>query len=215
MKSLGSIAAVVAAIREDGAAEAEAVDRRAHADIDQIRALEARDVVTIPDRESRLAAARQLAQARITHEDWEDTRQAVAAREEWLARAVQLGEALLARPADDRTCRERLATLADEGLTRLAGRPCEVVVPARLVEILDPAWQRGVAEAAGLVDLKVVDGPCDGGCIVRTLDGRASFDNSYAARARRFQAAWRSALADVYEQAISTTVSSASRPIEN
>lgn len=211
MKPLGSVAAVVAAIRGDGAAEAEAVDLQAKEEIERIRVLESSDIVAIADRESRLSAARQQAQARLAHEDWEDTREAVADREQWLARVVQLGERLLANSNDDEI-RERLAVLAREGLVRLAGRSCEVVVSENVVGLLDAAWQRSVADAAGLTEVRVRGGPVDGGCVVRTLDGRASFDNSYAARARRFPAAWRSALADVYEQAISTAVSSGARP---
>ena len=71
MKPLGSVAAVVAAIREDASAEAEALDCQAQAEIDRIRTSEASDVVTIPDRERKLAAARQHARVRLAHEDWE------------------------------------------------------------------------------------------------------------------------------------------------
>jgi hypothetical protein len=35
---------------------------------------------------------------------------------------------------------------------------------------------------------------------VRTADGRASFDNTYDARAARLQAKWRSALAAIYAE---------------
>jgi vacuolar-type H+-ATPase subunit E/Vma4 len=52
--------------------------------------------------------------------------------------------------------------------------------------------------------VRVVTGPVPGGCIVRTSSGRASFDNTIAARAQRFQTAWRSALAEIYEQVVPT-----------
>jgi vacuolar-type H+-ATPase subunit E/Vma4 len=209
MKPLGSVAAVIAAIREDASAEAEALDGRALAELERIRALEASDVVTIPDRESRLAAARQQAQARLAQEDWEDTREAVADREQWLARALELGQKQLANPEDAQTRRERLAAFAREGLSRLPGRVCEVVVPKADVALLGPEWRNAVADAGARDEVEVIAGPVDGGCVVRTPDRRASFDNSYAGRARRFQAAWRSALAELYEQGISAASASA------
>ena len=204
MKPLGSVAAVIAAIREDATAEAEAVEVRAQSEGERIRTLETSDVVTLPDRESRLAAARQHAQSRLAQEDWEDTRDAVADREEWLARAVELGQTYLAEREDDQSRRDRLAAWAREGLSRLPGRVCEVVVSEADATALGSEWPCDVAHAAGRDEVKIVEGPLDGGCILRTPDGRASFDNTYAARTRRFQAAWRSALAQLYEQAISS-----------
>jgi vacuolar-type H+-ATPase subunit E/Vma4 len=207
MKPLGSVAAVIAAIREDASAEAEAVEVRAQAEIERIRALQASDVATLPDRESRPAAARQRAQTRLAQEDWEDTRDAVADREEWLARAVELGQIQLANLKDPGSRRERLASWAREGLSRLPGRVGHVVVSEADVALLDPDWKSAVADAAGRDEIGIIAGPLDDGCILRTPDGRASFDNSYGGRARRFQAAWRSALAQMYEEAISSASS--------
>jgi vacuolar-type H+-ATPase subunit E/Vma4 len=203
MKPLGSIAAVIAAVREDAAAEAEALSARASAEIARIRGLDAADVVVLPDREIRLAAARQRTQARLSHEDWEDTREAVADREEWLVRAIALGSERLAAPEDPQTRRERLAALAREGLARLPGKTCEIVVDETDATLLGPEWCLEVAAAAGREGLRVVAGPVGGGCILRTADGRASFDNTYEARARRLQAVWRAALARLYEDAVS------------
>jgi vacuolar-type H+-ATPase subunit E/Vma4 len=200
MKPWGS----VAAIREDADAEVEAIAGRAVADVERIRALQTSDIVTIPDRESRLGTARRQAQMRLAQQDWEDTREAVANREEWIKRAIDLGQKVLVNHSDDQTQRERLAVLAAEGLARLPGRVCEVVVSDADLRLLGPDWRRDVTCANGRDDVHVTAGPVDGGCIVRTPDGRMSFDNSYAARAKRFQAAWRSALARLYEQAIST-----------
>jgi vacuolar-type H+-ATPase subunit E/Vma4 len=203
MKPLGSVAAVVAAIREDAAAEAEAVERRAAAEVERIRALQASDVITITDRETRLAAARRQAQMRLAQEDWEDTRDAVALREEWMDRALELGRKVLTNREDGRAHRDQLAALVAEGLARLPGRACEIVLSEADVAALGPDWGHGIARLNGRDDIRVAAGPLDGGCILRTPDGRMSFDNSYAARANRFQATWRSALARVYEQAIS------------
>ena len=203
MKPLGSVAAVIAAIREDASAEAESIDRRAQTEVERIRALEASDVVAIPDLERRLTAARQASEARLAQEDWEDRRAAVADRERWIARAVELGRHQLTDPGDAQARRERLAVLAKEAIARLPGSVCEVVVPQADVAWLGPEWCRVVADAARRDDVRVTAGSHEGGCIARTADGRASFDNSYAARAEHFQSAWRSALAEVYEQALS------------
>jgi vacuolar-type H+-ATPase subunit E/Vma4 len=211
MKPLGSVAAVIAAIREDASAEAEALDRQAQTEVERLRALEVGDVVTIPDRERRLTAARQESQTRLAQEDWEDTREAVADRERWMARAVELGRHQLADPGDVQGRRDRLAVLAREALSRLPGRVCEIAVPEADVALLGPEWRRAVADAADRDDVRVTAGSHEGGCIARTPDGRASFDNSYAARAQRFQAAWRSALAEVYEQALPGASTSADR----
>ena len=205
MKTLGSIAAVVAAIREDATAEVETIESRVNAEVERIRALQASDVVTIADRESRLAAARQQAQLRLAQEDWEDTRDAIALREEWMNRALELGRKLLANPENGEAHRQRLAALAAEGLSRMPGHVCEIVLSDADADLLGPDWGRDVARVNGRDDIRVVVGPVDGGCIVRTLDGRKSFDNSYAARADRLQSAWRSALARVYERAVSST----------
>jgi vacuolar-type H+-ATPase subunit E/Vma4 len=207
MKPLGSVAAVVAAIREDAAAEAEAIEARALTDVERIRALQASDVVTISDRESRLTAARRQAQMRLAQEDWEDTRDAVALREEWINRALEVGRKALTNDEDIEARRDRLAALAVEGLARLPGPVCEMVVSDADVGVLGPDWRRDVARATGRDDVRVTAGPVNGGCILRTPDGRMSFDNSYAARANRFQSTWRSALARVYDHAISAATS--------
>ena len=144
-------------------------------------------------------AARREAQTRLAQEDWEDTRDAVALREEWINRAVALGNQLLATPEDGQRRRDRLAAFVQEGLARLPEEACEVVVSAADAALLGPEWRRDVARATRRGELRVTAGALDGGCIVRTLDGRTSFDNSYSARAARFQSAWRSALARLYE----------------
>ncbi len=206
MKAMGSIAAVIAAVREDASAEAEALERQAQEDVERIRGEAIREVVTIPDHDIRLAAARQHAQSRLGQEDWEDTREAVADREQWIARAVELGEQRLADPVEPQIRRDLLARFAREAIVRLPGRVFEVVVSASDAALLGPEWCTAVAADAERDDVRVAPGQVDGGCIVRTPEGRASFDNSYSGRARRFQAGWRSALADIYERAVAATI---------
>jgi vacuolar-type H+-ATPase subunit E/Vma4 len=209
MRPLGSVAAVIAAIREDASAEAEALERRAEAEVVRVRTLAAGDVVTIPDIERRLTAARQASQSRLAQEDWEDRCEAVADRERWIARAVELGRLQLIASGDAQARRERLAVLAHEAMSRLPAGVCELVVSEADLAWLGPDWCRAVANGAGRDEVRVAAGSHEGGCIARTLDGRASFDNSYAARAGRFQAVWRSALGEVYERALRGAPSSA------
>jgi vacuolar-type H+-ATPase subunit E/Vma4 len=212
MRPLGSVAAVIAAIREDALAEAEGIDARANDEVERIQTLQAADVVTVVDREPRLQTARRQAQARLAQEDWEDTREAMAVREEWLQRALELGHDLLTRAADARVRRDRLTALASEALQRLPGRICEIEVSPADEALLGQAWGRDLARATGRDEIHVVPGPIDGGCVVRTPDGRASFTNTFAARASRFQPVWRAALAELYEETISAAFSSERQP---
>jgi vacuolar-type H+-ATPase subunit E/Vma4 len=199
---------VIAAIREDALAEAEAIDARANDEVERIRTLQAGDVVNVVDREPRLHAARRQSQARLAQEDWEDTREAMALREEWLQRALALGHDLLTRTADAGVRRDRLTALAAEALQRLPGGVCEIVVSQPDEALLGPDWRHDLARATGRDEINVVAGPIDGGCVVRTADGRASFTNTFAARASRFQPAWRAALAELYEETIAAAFSS-------
>jgi vacuolar-type H+-ATPase subunit E/Vma4 len=205
MKPLGSVAAVIAAIREDAAADVEELEKNAQAEIDRIRSLSTHDVVTLPDRERRMSAARRQAQARLAQEDWEDTRQIMSDREAWLTRAVTLGQQHLAEDDDAQGRRDRIARLAREALSRLPTCACEIVVREEDLALLGPKWQRALASTTSREHLRVVAGQLDGGCIVRTADGRASFDNSYAGRARRLESEWRSALAELFERAITVS----------
>jgi vacuolar-type H+-ATPase subunit E/Vma4 len=200
MKPLGSVAAVVAAIREDAEAEVETLDRHAQTEIARLGADHVSLAVSLPDAELRLATARQRARARLAQEDWEDTSEMLAERERWMARAVELGRRQLADRGDPRALRDRMTTLAREALVRLPEGALEVVVSEADAACLGRDWLSGLVTPAHPEKVRVVAGPVDGGCIVRTVDGRASFDNTYAARARRFETAWRSALAAIYEE---------------
>lgn len=206
MKPLGSVQAVVAAIREEAAAELEMLGQKTQAELDRIRAEEARDVVTVPDGESRLAAARQQARARLADQDWQDAREAFAERERWMARVVAQARQQLAEADTPDRRRTVLAALAREGLERLPAGPCDIVVSVGDATLLDSTWSQTLAATTGRANLRVIAGPVEGGCLARTLDGRASFDNSYAARAKRFESAWRAALAALYEGTVVPSV---------
>jgi vacuolar-type H+-ATPase subunit E/Vma4 len=200
MKPLGSIAALVAAIREDAAAEAEALAARADRAVTMLTSDPASCPPRFDDDQRAVAAARDRARVRVAQEDWHDARDAVAQREEWIARVISLGAGQLQErlPADE--AREALATLAREAIQRLPAGVIELAVSESDEPLLDLAWRAGISRSGDADDIRVVVEPIGGGCIARSADGRASFDNTYAARSERLQAQWRAALADFYER---------------
>jgi vacuolar-type H+-ATPase subunit E/Vma4 len=206
MKPLGSVAAVVAAIREDAAVEVEGIARQADADIARLRANDAADPPTFADGEAQAAAARAAARARLAQEDWLDSRAAIDEREAWLARAMALGQQRLGVDADPDIQKQQLARLVHEAVGRLQSTAIDIAVSAADVALVDDGWREQCRTAHRLESLTVTAGAIDGGCLVRTRDGRASYDNSYRARADRFRSAWRAALADLYERSVQPLV---------
>ena len=202
MKPLGSVAAVIAAIREDAASDVDAIVRQADADITRLRSDDATRPVVFVDGEPLIAAARERARMRLAQEDWLDTRAAIDERDAWLARAVERGTQHLDDAATTADRRERLARLTREGIDRLHSDVVEVVVSGADASILDEPWRTTLIAAAGLRSLTVASGGQHGGCLVRTTDGRASFDNTYQARIDRFRTVWRATLAEIYERAV-------------
>ena len=99
-----------------------------------------------------------------------------------------------------------------EAIARLPAGPLEIVVSEADAAVLDREWLGGVFGPGAVETPLVVTGAIDGGCVVRLRDGRASFDNTYAARAERLQSVWRAALADVYERATSNISRRAAPP---
>lgn len=198
MKTWGSVASVVDALAEDVDAEVARIREAAEAEIEALRRADAADPVRIPDRDARLAAAHRDASEAIARDDWADRCAALQDREEWIARAVTLGLERLRQPE----CLETpvLARLVREAAGHLPGSRFEVLLPeASRTRLEDATWQ-AVAESAGAAVARA-EGNGDlpaSGCIVRTPDGRAAFDNSFEARARRLEAAWRRRLVEIY-----------------
>jgi vacuolar-type H+-ATPase subunit E/Vma4 len=201
MKVLGSVAAVVAAIREDAAVEVDAIARQADAEIARLRAEDAARPLAFAEGEMQIATTRSSARARVAHEDWLDSRAAIDEREAWLARVVALGQQRLALDGDERR-KQRLARFVREALVRLQSSAVDIVVSATDAALLDEAWQLELRTAHPLETLSITAGGSDGGCLVRTIDGRASYDNTFQARADRFRTAWRAALAELYERSV-------------
>lgn len=201
MRILGSVAAVVAAVRDDVGAEIEKLERDTRQQLAHLQAQEASDLVRIPDRDARLAAAGREAQSRLAREEWQGTREALEEREKWIERVVAAGRQSLGEHQAIGPRRACLARLARDGLERLPGESFEIVVSAADAAILDAAWcQEVIGDGTGRRLRVTADGTVlDGGCIVRTADGKVSFDNSFQARSERFQSAWRTALGEIYE----------------
>lgn len=182
MQSLGSAASVIAAIREDAAAEADRIDEAARLQITAIRAEGISAGVAIPDRDLRIARARAESDERIARQEWEGRRQAIEQREAWIQRIVTESE------RRGRTSAAQLQALIHEALARIEAAECEIVVAQQDLPLVDPK-QLGR-------DVRVIAGPISGGCIVSA--GDLAFDNSLEARALRLEPEWRSALSEVY-----------------
>jgi vacuolar-type H+-ATPase subunit E/Vma4 len=173
MKSLGSAAAVVAALRDEAAAEIERLERDAAARLEALRTSVAAPV-----------------------EDWQDALTAAADREAWMATVVAQGRAAIGAAPDVSAWR---SALAREAVRHLPGPACVLRVPAPLSG--DEAWrvelERDTGKRITLESCETIVG-----CAARTPDGRVSFENSLEARERRSAPEWRAALARLYDQAV-------------
>jgi len=174
MQSLGSVASVIAAIREEASAEVERIDEASSIEVVAVRAEGTAADVAIPNRAARLAAARAENDERSARQEWEGRRQVIEQREAWIARVVAL--------AHERHC--DVMPLVREALARIGTTECQVAVADRDRAALPKKLRATTAVIAG-------------GCIVTA--GDLVFDNSLEARARRFEAEWRQALGEVYK----------------
>jgi hypothetical protein len=200
MKSWGSAAAVVAAVRDDAAAECERLERETAAALEALARAAA-----VPAGEGGGRAAERLDTARRTAadadaaEDWEDTVSTASDRDAWINAVAAEGRRAIATGPDAQAWLERMAR---EAAAELPGDACIVTVPAAQLAGAD-AWRTRVA-----ADLKktvrLEAGDVAAGCIARTLDGRVTFDNTVEARERRARTEWRTAVAHVYDEAIAT-----------
>lgn len=201
MRILGSVAGVIAAIRDEVGGEIETIERHTRQELARIEAEEAADAVSLPDRDARLAAATREAQSRLAREEWQASREAIEAREQWIDRVAAAGRARLTELEAVGERRARLLRLARDGLERLPGESFEIVLAAADAAMLDPSWgdEAAVDGAQRQVRIATDEHVQQGSCMVRTADGKVSFDNTFAARADRFQSAWRAALGEIYE----------------
>lgn len=176
MPTLGSAASVIAAIREEAAAEVERIEQTTSADIAVINEEAKTKSVAIADRDEQLSAARRANQERLAQQEWDGRRAVIEQREAWIARV--LARAHEHWRGGDRT---QLQALVREAVTLVGDPHCEIAVAA---------IDRDNIENAKLADIA-------GGCIVTA--GDVVFDNSFEARARRLESQWRNALAERYK----------------
>jgi vacuolar-type H+-ATPase subunit E/Vma4 len=202
MKTWGSAAAVIAAIRDEAAAEIERLQHESTTRMDALRA--AARPAPSAEADARLGAVRRRAAEQDRDEDWQDAMAAVADRDTWiLAVAEQARRAagsLASNPA-------KLTVLAREAVASLPADACEVVVPEGATAAHDPAWSAALEAATGK-RISVVGGAI-AGCIARTVDHRVAFDNTVEARDLRCRTAWRAALARLYDAATAAPAESA------
>lgn len=199
MSGFGSVEAVVAAIREDALEETQRIEREGGVAVRRLQQEDAALPVVVADADARLAAARTRARERLAVEDWSDRQSALKAREAWVAAVVAAAEQRLEqRPAGDRL--SGLVTLACEALDRLTAAECTLLVSIRDRAIIDAETHHQLERTTGKRVTVTADGTIAGGCIAESRDGRIRFDNTYAARVRRFEPVWRRALGERFDR---------------
>ena len=196
MTGWGSVESIVAAIREEARAEIDRLDAETAATIARFCDEDRQTPVAVPDGDARIEAARRQARERAAEENWADRQLALESRERWMARVVALGLDRL-RAADAATRRDDLLYLAGEAAARVGGPAVEIIVAPDDLALADPTWCAQVAGTIGAAVTVAVDAAVTGGCIARSADGRLNYDNTFTARTRRFEGAWRSALSEL------------------
>ncbi|MGE5414617.1 MAG: V-type ATP synthase subunit E family protein, partial [Syntrophomonadaceae bacterium] len=196
MKTFGSVASLVEAVHEEVEAESARIRRDAEETERREGDAAARERIELPGRAERLAEERRKASELLAREDWADRRETLERREAFVAEAARRGlERLASGPApSDRA--EALGRLVREAIERMPGEVVEIAVNEADAPLLTEAFRAELARRAGRREARLPAERLEtaGGCVVRTEDGRTSFDNTFEARARRFETAWRAAV---------------------
>lgn len=200
MRALGSVASVVEAVREEVEEEIARIREETERESERLKGVRETEPVEVPDRAIRLESARREAAERLAREDWADRRTALEDREAWIAQAEQQGLAALVRPEAAPERGELLARFIGEALERLPGETFEVTLAPGDRALLNGDEGRRLASVRGEreIVLKPDESARPGACLVRTANGKTSFDNGLEARARRFESSCRAALAEIY-----------------
>ena len=177
METLGSVPSVVAASRDEAAAEVEKLER----DAPKI----AVEPVVIGDRESRIAAVHRENRERIAQQEWDARRAIVEQREAWIAR--------VRAAARERWSDRDWLELAKEALERIPGDDCTLCHPERSE---GTGGRGGSLEKLTGKKITFKPAPLSGGCIVTS--GGVTFDNTFEARELRLESEWRRALSALY-----------------
>ena len=197
MKTWGSAAAVIAALRDDAAAEIERLERESAIALERMRSASAATV--IPADGERLAAAQRTIADLEMDEDWQDVVAAAADRDAWISAVAARARRAIADAPDAVAW---TAAMAADAIRQLPAPDCILTVPAALRPYLDDGWRAALSTATGKT-IVIEDGPFAAGCLARTADGRVSFDNRTEAREARTLAQWQASVADLYERAVS------------
>lgn len=196
MTAWGSAAALVAALRDDAAAERERRERESAAALAALPGEAVAGADSAVAGSDRLDAVRRAVAEADAAEDWADTVSATADRDAWIAAiALEGRRAITAAPEVQRW----LEALTREAVAALPGDACVVALPAPLVAGAE-AWRAAVEHDSGK-RLVFESASLAAGCTARTPDGRVAFDNTIEARERRAWARWRTAVARIYDAA--------------
>lgn len=191
MQTYGSVASVVAAIRDEAAAEVERIEQQGADDATRLRTDADNASVTIADRAEQLAGARRAVATELASIEWEGRRGVIEQREAWIAKVV--------RGASEQWTSDRvtLTALAQDALANLPPLPCAIAVAQKDTIIADEAWCAELAHATGKPAVTLAPfAQISGGCVA--ICGDITFDNSIEARSRRLESEWRSALSRLY-----------------
>ena len=200
MKTVGSVSAVVAAIREEAAVEIERLEREAAAM--ESTAQQPRAVAPSPDDDPSVVAARWRAHNEASEEEWREKLEDLQDRERWMDAVVAAGRRALTDVRDARAVKDWMRALVVEAASYLPSGACIVVASVAAAGLLDTAWCDETGVDIGRT-LSIEAGPLTAGCIVRLTGQPIEYDNSLDARERRVEVEWRAALASVYADAAS------------
>jgi hypothetical protein len=197
MRAWGSAAAVIAALRDDAAAERERLERESASVLEALSADVAPRTPECDDAagSDRVDVVRRANAEADAGEDWEDVVAAAADRDAWISAVAEAGRRAIAAAPD---AQGFLARLTREAVFELPGDEAIVALPSALVADAE-AW-RGAIERDTRKRLAFEAAPFAAGCIARTPDGRVTFDNTVEARERRSRTEWRTAIARLYEE---------------
>lgn len=203
MRTLGSVDALVAAVRD----EAESVlETRRQACDGELDALETAPAGTDrrrddDERRTRLAAAHRMVRERRAREEWLGAKELLEARERWVDGVVSTARRRFrTMPPEGR--RAALARLAEEACRRLPGDGAVVRLAPADADGLGADWASHVAARAGKshVEIQPDASVATGGCLATTATGAVTFDNTLEARSKRFEATWRAGLSALFDK---------------
>ncbi len=157
---MGSVESVIAALRDDAAAELEQLRVQSEQEIARIRGLSI-ETSDRGERDRRMAVAYKGTEELLAQAEWEERRRIMEAREEWIQRAVARGKEILAS-LDGERLEAVNARLIAEGRASLAGEPDEISTDSGCIvrcgtmvfdnsfeersRRLEPVWRKALAE---------------------------------------------------------------------